>query len=93
MSKWLGPSLISIAALAAAVALIFHGEDVPTVAAILAAVGIFLDSRFRIADQNETLGRIDENVNGKLDARIKASVKASVAEVLQEMNPANNKDV
>lgn len=92
MTRYLGPVIITVAALIGAIALVWHGEDVATVGALLAAVGLFVDNRFRLADQNTTLDRIDENVNGKLDQRIRTAVREEITSMVVESRTANDPD-
>lgn len=80
MRNWVGTVLITVATLIVSVALIWHGEDVETVGLMLAAVGLFLDNRFKMNAQSDALDAISENTNGKLDERI----RRIVSEVLDE---------
>ena len=92
--NWIGTTLVSISALGGALALVWHGKDVATVGAILAAVGLFLDNRFRmretqstLKDQNDTLSTIADNVNGKLDARMRRIVDEALAATRDDNSP------
>lgn len=88
MRHWIGTVLITVATLVVSVALVWHGEDVETVGLLLAAVGLFLDNRFKMNAQTDTLAAINENTNGKLDERI----RRVVSEVIEDMLILPRKD-
>lgn len=80
MNSWVGTVIITVAALLTGVALVLHGEDVASIGAILGVIGLFVDNRSRLGNQDAQLAKISDNTNGKLDKRIREGVTAGIEE-------------